>query len=148
MRRGPHAACAQCGKIFGDWMQEAIDPERLAQLQKQLSARPKKPEMTPEIEKAVIQKYKSLPQDRKNIIKVAMQHPCPNCEVEFKLYTTGRSHGICKRHRDEMYKQMGSTPGPHMNKTVDLATLSPEERSLLVYLYTIVNQRQSAKGVN
>ena len=127
---------------------EAIDPEKLARLQSQLPVKPNAPKMTPEIEKAVIQKYKALPQDRKNIIKVALQHPCPNCEAEFKLYTTGRSHGICKRHRDEFFKRRGSTPGEFMGKTVDLAILSPDERSLLVYLYAIVNKRQTAKGVN
>lgn len=123
-----------------------MDPERIAQLTKQFAARPKTPDLNPAVESAVIRQYKELPPVRKAIIKVAIQHPCPYCEKEFGLSQTGKSHGICLRHLAESYKAMGKPVPQREGNTVDLATLTPEERKLLPYLFKIVKTRQTAKG--
>ncbi len=114
----------------------------MAELKKKLAARPRPPVMQPDVETAVIKKYKALPQDRKNIIKVAMQHPCAYCEKEFNVPNTGKSHGICPRH----FREATGTESPGESQTIDLAVLSPEERKLLVYLFTIMKKRQTTKG--
>ena len=117
-----------------------------AQTLQKIKARPKIPQLEPDVEKAVIKQFHHLPKDRKHIIRTAMQHPCPNCEHEFGLPIVGKSHGICPRHFGEMYRSMGMEPPPTQGKTVDLALLSPEERTLISYLFSIVMRRQKAKG--
>ena len=131
-----------------------MDSERIAQLQKQFVSKPKpdRAENRPGVDTAVIQKFKSLPQDRKNIIKQAMQTPCAYCQDEFKNVLGGRgigkSHGICRRHAADQYKQMGKPmPINFQGKCVDISILSDDEKKLLGYLFTIVKKRQTAKGV-
>jgi hypothetical protein len=133
-------------------MEEAMDPERVAQLQKQFASKPKPAELQPGVEQAVIQKFKSLPQDRKNIIKQAMMNPCANCQDEFKGILGGRqigkSHGICKRHAMGIYKQVNKPfPENFGGKCVDISILSDDEKKLLGYLFSVVRRRQKAKGV-
>lgn len=104
------------------------------------------------VDTAVIQKFKSLPSDKKAIIKRAIQRPCAYCQGEFKNLLGGRqigkSHGICRRHAIDMYKQLGKTPpSDFQDSSIDIATLSDDEKKLLGYLFTVVKKRQQAKGV-
>lgn len=61
---------------------------------------------------------------------------------------TGKSHGICQRHKAEIFKQMGK-PAPPASEggSFDLSQLSPQERSLLAHLNTVIKTRQQKKGV-
>ena len=118
------------------------------QLQKKIAAKPQLPELTPEMEKLAIRQFKSIPQNRKHIIKQALQHACSWCEKEFYLPNTGKSHGICARHMVSYYRDNGlGEPPEAQSKSVDLSTLTPEEKKLLVYLYTITKTSQKSKGV-
>jgi len=135
-------------------MEEAMDPERIAQLQKQFTPKPKqdRAENRAGVDTAVLQKFKSLPQDRKTLIKQVMQRPCAWCQDEFKDVLGGRqigkSHGICRHHAIEQYKQIGKPfPTDFQDGSVDIATLSDDEKKILGYLFTVVKNRQSAKGV-
>jgi hypothetical protein len=131
-----------------------MDPDRIAQLQKQFAKTPKpdRAETRAGVDTAVIQKFKSLPPDKKAIIKRAMQRPCAYCQGEFKDLLGGRqigkSHGICRRHAIDQYKQLGKPPPPETaNGSVDIATLSDDEKKLLGYLFTVVKKRQTKTGV-
>lgn len=131
-----------------------MDPERIAQLQKQFAAKPKpdRAETRAGVDTAVLQKFKSLPQDRKTLIKQVMQRPCAWCQGEFKDVLGGRqigkSHGVCKRHALDQYKQLGKPPpADFQNSSADMATLSDDEKKLLGYLFTIVKKRQTKTGV-
>jgi hypothetical protein len=133
---------------------EAMDPERVAQLQKKFAAKPKpdRPENRTGVDTAVIQKFNSLPPDKKDIIKRAMKRPCAYCQGEFKDVLGGRSigksHGICRRHAIDQYKQLGKPlPADFQDGSVDIATLSDDEKKVLGYLHTIVKKRQTSKGV-
>jgi hypothetical protein len=99
----------------------------------------------------VIRKFQSLPSDRKQILKAAMQHPCSWCEAEFRTdigdRNTGKSHGVCRRHATDVYKQMGKLPPANFgNGSFDLASLSPDERKLLGLLFATIKRRQKEKG--
>jgi hypothetical protein len=131
-----------------------MDPERVAQLQKQFAAKPNpdRAETRAGVDTAVIQKFKSLPPDQKAIIKRAMQRPCGYCQGEFKDLLGGRqigkSHGICRRHAADMYKQLGKPLPPEAeNGSVDISILSDDEKKLLGYLFGIVKKRQKTTGV-
>jgi hypothetical protein len=124
----------------------------LLQNLKDLEAKPKPAALSPATEQEVIRKFKALPLDRKNLFRQAIAHPCPNCEQEFEKDTegrsTGKSHGVCKRHAVEMYADLGvELPADFQSHSVDLAQLSPEERKLLAYLNAVIRKRQTAKGV-
>lgn len=127
-----------------------MDPERMKELEKQFSSRPQSPVLNPEQSKKVISIYRGLPQDRKDILKRLMQHPCPYCEVEFKVPTIGSSHGICERHKQEFYaKNNMPPPKPNPNNhTVDLKTLDPKEIQLAVDLYSIIRRKNKERDPN
>jgi len=56
------------------------------------------------------------------------------------------SHGICNRHKEDMYKQMGKTaPASPDNKTIDLKTLSPEEIKIAGNVFAILREKDKAK---
>ena len=131
-----------------------MDADRIAQLQKQFAPKPKqdRPEDRAGVDAAVIQKFKSLPPEKKDIIKRAMQRPCAYCQGEFKNLLGGRqigkSHGICRRHAADMYKQMGKPLPPEAeNGSVDISVLSDDEKKLLGYLFGVVKKRQTKTGV-
>ena len=131
-----------------------MDPDRIAQLQKQFAPKPKqdRAETRAGVDTAVIQKFKSLPPDKKAIIKRAMQRPCAYCQGEFKDLLGGRqigkSHGICRRHAIDQYKQLGKPPpSDFQDSSTDIATLSDDEKKLLGYLFGVVKKRQTKTGV-
>jgi len=80
-----------------------------------------------------------------------MKRPCAWCEGDYKKElggrNTGKSHGMCQRHLDAQYKAIGKTPPPPSgNASFDLSTLSSNERCLLGLLFTVVKNRQKARG--
>ena len=88
--------------------------------------------------------YHNLPKDRKEIFKVLIKHACSYCEKQFKTSNVGLSHGICERHRIEVYKQLGKpAPPAKNNKSVDLETLSAEEIKLAEALVKIIKERRN-----
>jgi len=91
----------------------------------------------------VIDLYKSLSPQRKQLVKQLLQHPCSWCEKEFNIPNVGNSHGICERHKVEVYAGMGksTTPNPN-NRVVDLKKLSPTEINLAVELYKIIQTKR------
>jgi hypothetical protein len=154
----------QLSSMFGKTMyrrpgvDEAMDPERMVALQKQFAAAPKAPEQTPEQMRKTAAEFKSLPGDKRKAIVRAMQKPCANCEKEFQLPPTGKSHGICPRHFDEQmkkvadqYKKMGMTPpapkqrNPEDSST-DLKTFTDTERKLVANLYALAKAMKQNKS--
>lgn len=103
------------------------------------NSRPKSLKPSPEEKQEAIQQFQALPRDRKKLLARLLKHPCSYCEKEYKVPNVGRSHGICRRHKEEMYKQLGKTMPPYKGNTVDLAELFPEELQLAVRLYAAVN---------
>jgi hypothetical protein len=99
----------------------------------------------------VIQKFHNLPPDRKQLLKAAMQRPCSWCEKEFQNDTgggnIGKSHGVCRRHMVDIYRQMGKpAPASTSGGSFDLSTISPDERKLLGLLFAVIKRRQKEKG--
>lgn len=115
---------------------------------KEIGQKPQVPVLSPEEKQATVAAYRALPQDRKDLFKRLIQHPCAYCEKEFNVPNVGLSHGICERHKKEQYAQMGMMdkykPNPN-NQTVDLKELSPEELKLAVNLFAIVRAKEKDK---
>ena len=128
---------------------EAMGPERIDALQKQFASAPKPPELSQEQIQQTIQTFKALPGEKRKQIVRAIQRPCSNCEKEFGLPHTGKSHGICTRHFEEQYKyieaqykKMGKEAPPLKlrkpeDSSTDLKPFSDEERKLVVNLFTL-----------
>ena len=102
------------------------------------------------MESAVIRKFQSLPPERKQVLKAAMQRPCSWCEKEFRPEigggNTGKSHGICHRHATDVYKQMGIPNPKNFEGSFDLSSLGQYERKLLGLLFATVKRRQKERG--
>lgn len=126
-----------------------MSPEDFERIKKQMADRPQSPKLSPEESKATIQAFRNLPPDRRALLAHLMKHPCANCEGEFKVPTVGSSHGICRRHMEQMYKMMGKNAPPQKpghKGCVDLATLSPDELKLAINLYSVIKRAKNAKG--
>jgi len=126
-----------------------MSPKDFERIKNQMAGKPKSPDLSPEETKATIQAFRALPSDRRSLLAHLMKHPCANCEAEFKVPNVGSSHGICRRHMEQMYKMLGKEappPKPGYKGSVDLATLSPDELKLAVNLYSIIKKMKKAKG--
>lgn len=140
----PTAGMSQAEKLayFDKKMQTAAR-------EKELAAKAKTPEVTPELKRASIEAYRKLPRDRQLILKQLMKVSCAYCEKQFDVPNIGESHGMCERHRAEYFQKLGKTLPPSRsteeNKPVDLGTLSDEERQLGVKLFSILRQRDVAR---
>ncbi len=122
---------------------------QMAAREKEISAKAKSPEVTTDLKKSAINAYRSLPREKQLILKQLMKSSCAYCEKQFGVPNIGESHGMCERHRQEQFKQMGKEAPPSrstsQNKPVDLNTLSDEERKLGVQLFAILRQRDVAR---
>ena len=117
--------------------------------EKEMNAKEKSPEVTGDMKQASIKAYQQLPRERQLILKQLMKVSCAYCEKQFDVPNIGASHGMCERHRQEHFKQLGQTAPPSRstaeNKPVDLSTLSDKERKLGVSLFSILRQRDTAR---
>lgn len=108
------------------------------------------PDLTgkPEKSKLIFQAWKKLPDERKAILRQIMARPCAWCQDEFKLPAIGKSHGMCARHEEKTYKEMGLGVPTRQSSSypTDLSTLSPQERSILKFLYSIVYRKRKEKA--
>jgi len=124
-----------------------MDAAQMKDIEDRLKSKPQSPNLSPDEKKATIAAYRQVSQDRKDLLKRLLQHPCSYCEGEFKVPNVGLSHGICPRHKDQVYREMGMEPKPsqYANKTVDLKELSPEEIKLAVNLFSILRAKRNAE---
>lgn len=122
-----------------------MTPEEWAAKEDELKKLPQVPILSPEQKVETVHQYKSLPKDRQVLLKRLLQNPCSYCEKEFNVPNVGKSHGVCERHKEEMYKAMGMVaPKNPKNKAVDLKELSPEELKLAVNLFGIVRAKEKS----
>jgi len=123
---------------------ESLGADRLVALDKEFAAKPKIPDLTPAEIQQTVQQFKILPSEKRRQIVRAIQRPCAYCEKEFKLPTTGKSHGICLRHFEEQFKAMGmKAPTKNVkDASADLKELSDAERKLVVNLFAISRKRK------
>lgn len=108
------------------------------------------PDLTGKPEKAslIFQAWKKLPNDRKALLRNIMARPCAWCQDEFGLPSVGKSHGMCARHEEQTYREMelGIPVRKSSSYPTDLSTLSPQERSILKFMYSIVYRKRKEKA--
>jgi len=113
-----------------------MSPEELQKKFGHLLHKREVPTLSPEQKKILVQQFRALPKERQAAIKQLLFHSCSFCEKELGLPNVGVSHGICNRHKEDMFKQMGR-PIPQLSSTnpnQDLKTFSPEELKIAAYL--------------
>ena len=115
---------------------------------KEREAKAKTPTLTADDRKNAFTQYKALPRERQLMLKQLMKYSCGYCEKQFGLPNVGASHGICERHRQEQFRQIGK-PAPASrqtaeNKVIDLALLSEPERKLAVTLFSIIRSKEKS----
>jgi hypothetical protein len=104
---------------------------------------PQVPSLDPEQKKVTISLFIKLPSDRKKLVKQLIRQSCSWCEKQFKIPNAGLSHGICNRHKEEVYKQMNKQNPPSKNKytAVDLETVSKEEIQLAINIVKLIHAK-------
>lgn len=106
--------------------------------------REKVQELSPEQLQILIRSFKALPTDRQAAIKHLLHHSCGTCEKEMGLPNVGIGHGICDRHKAEMYKMMGKEmpKSQNTNPTKDLKDFSPDELKIAAYFSSLMLKKQ------
>lgn len=91
-------------------------------------------------------KFKALPPDRQSAIKMLLQRSCSSCEKEFGIGNVGVSHGLCQRHAEMYFRELGK-PVPNVkNETPDLKNYSMEELMIAKYLTVLVLKRDKKQS--
>lgn len=100
--------------------------------------------LTPEQIQVLIRSFKSLSPERQAAIKQLLHHSCGSCEKEMGLPNVGIGHGICDRHKSEMYKMMGKEmpKSQNTNPTKDLKTFSEDELKIAAYFTSLLLKKQ------
>lgn len=91
--------------------------------------------------KLAAQKFKQLPPDRQDDIKRLLQKSCSSCEKEIGIGNVGVSHGLCPRHAEEYFRELGKPVPDVENNTPDLKKFPMEDLMIAKYLTTLVLKR-------